>query len=62
MLRKLPTWTELNKLIFFQNRYVKMAADKGFHVDGWEEVWEYEDPEKPGLWKIYDPAVWNVDK
>ena len=38
-----------------------MAADKGFHVDGWEEVWEYEDPEKPGLWKIYDPAVWDVD-
>ena len=41
--------------------YVKMVADKGFHVDGWEEVWEYEDPEKPGLWKIYDPSVWNVD-
>ena len=38
-----------------------MVADKGFHVDGWEEVWEYEDPEKPGLWKIYDPSVWNVD-
>lgn len=38
-----------------------MVADKGFHVDGWEEVWEYEDPQKPGLWKIYDPSVWNVD-
>ena len=41
--------------------YVKITAEKGFHVDGWEEVWEYEDPKNPGFYKIYDPKEWGVD-
>jgi len=41
--------------------YVKITAEKGFHVDGWEEVWEYEDPENPGFYKIYNPEEWDVD-
>ena len=36
---------------FFQ-KYVKMVAEAGFHVHGWEEVWEYE--ENPDIFKIYN--------
>ena len=38
---------------FFQ-KYVRMVGEAGFHVHGWEEVWEYE--EKPDIFKIYDKS------
>ena len=54
----------------FFKKYIKMVADKGFHVDGWEEVWEFEKDSagKPcsgdsctGLYAIYPLEEWGVD-
>ena len=44
----------------FFKKYVKLVADKGFHVDGWEEVWQFQNS-KTGVTEVYDPSEWNVD-
>ena len=44
----------------FFKKYIQMIAGKGFHVDGWEEVWEFEKGNS-GLFDIYDPTEWEVD-
>lgn len=33
-------WKDL-PVHFFQN-YMKIVTKHNFHIDGWEEVWEYE--------------------
>jgi N-acetyl-beta-hexosaminidase len=43
----------------FFKKYMTMVADKGFHIDAWEEVFKYETSE--GLYDIYDPQMWELD-
>ena len=45
-------WEDL-PVHFFQ-KYMKIVTQYNFHVDGWEEVWEYE---KTGLIVIYANAT-----
>ncbi len=33
-------WDDLPS--YFFKKYMKIVSDRGFHIDGWEDVWEYE--------------------
>ena len=44
----------------FFKKYIQMIAKKGFHVDGWEEVWEFEKGNS-GLYDIYPIEEWGVN-
>ena len=48
-------WTNL-PVHFFQ-KYMKIVTQYDFHVDGWEEVWEFE---KTGLTLITRTLYYNT--